>query len=187
MISIQTGSMVHLHPDGNVSATHNSQAEGALPGRFFIRHGSSSDNGKFRHNLSLTSLDHNGSYLHFVQLVPVSVNESLQDDFNITLNDEAFNDTQNETAKNETVTTVEKEPILLLVLGAIDGEDKEGMIRHTMWTEENHGSYYHYSVTLDDGKVCYLAFDEHGVPVENPCLTHEELAEKALFFLHTTY
>ena len=136
-----------------------------------------------RHNLSLTSLDHNGSYLHFVQLVPVA--EVPREDNNGTSNDtEHLRDSVNETAVP--VEVVEAAPQLMLVLDDIDGEDEAGMIRHHMWTEENilGQGFYRFYVTLADGKVCYLAFENDGTAVENPCLSHEELQNKALFVLY---
>ena len=178
-----TGLMVHVHQDGNVTATTDGVTQGAVPGRFFFRHdGGVSADGLIRHNISLKSVDYNGSYLHFVQLVPVPGNDSTANFSSGFGNGTAANETE---LVNQTIPVAD--PVLMLVLGDIDVEDEEGVIRHIMWTEEKvHESVelFRYRVTLDDGKVCYLAFDTDGKPVENPCLTHEELDDQALFFTY---
>jgi hypothetical protein len=186
LFSHNTGFPLHLYPDGNVTATY---AQGANIGMFFLREGSSRTDSMFRHNLSLTSVDQNGSYLHFVQLVPVEMPRADNNaTLNATLNETDVHVNDDIDSANETtlsVEVVETFPVVFLVLDDINGEDEAGMIRHHMWTEERipHGSsvLYRYSVMLADGKVCYLAFEGDGVPVKNPCLSHEELEAKALF------
>ena len=182
-ISHHTGSMIHVDPEGNITGR---PVDGYSPGKFFIRQGgSSSGDGAFRHNLSLHSEDHNGSYLHFVQLVPVTSNDSA-----VELSGSGSTNETEEFA-NATVAVaveeVEATPVLMLVIGEIGVEDEEGVIRHTMWTEETSGPFYRYSVTLHDGKVCYLAFNLDGSPVKNPCLSAEELLTKALFFHYRAF
>ena len=191
--SLQTGSIVHVHEDGNISASAFHAPEGADPGMFFLRHdGGISSGGKVRHNISLHSVDHNGSYLHFVQVVPVSGNEtelelSGNGSLNASLN--VTDDFVNKTV-DLPVEEVEAVPVLMLVLGDIS-EEEEGIIRHHMWTEEKveaFGDFYRYSVTLHDGKVCYLAFEWDGRPVENPCsLEAAELLNKAVFSAPPVY
>ena len=70
------------------------------------------------------------------------------------------------------------------------GEASGGVAHH--WTRDisqgpdllfhNHGHDL-FSVTLEDGKTCYLAFERDGTPVEDPCVDKDELLTKALFFL----
>ena len=51
------------------------------------------------------------------------------------------------------------------------------------WTGEFvPGNIVLYSVTLEDGKTCYLAFESDGKPVEDPCVHKDELLTKALLF-----
>ena len=48
------------------------------------------------------------------------------------------------------------------------------------WTGEFiPGNAVLYSVTLEDGKTCYLAFESDGKPVEDPCVHKDELLTKA--------
>ena len=89
---------------------------------------------------------------------------------------------------NESSASSDAASLVLLVGELVPESDK---IQHYQWNEElvvgNYGIHYIYSVTLEDGTVCYLAFEHDGKPVENPCLEKEELSTRAQFVLYPAF
>ena len=183
IISWNTGMRVQIHEDGDVIAGHGG-ADGYQDGVFTIRDDSI--------HISFHSEDYNGSFLHFVQFVAPDCNStsnSTENGTDILNGTDALNDTDAANCTDFTNgTSVENDtvPSLSLVLGAIDGLDEDGIILHHMWKEEQAPGFAPhfktYSVTLEDGTVCYLAFEMDGSPVENPCQDVSELGRKSIFF-----
>ena len=163
LLAFNAGQLVHVREDGNVTGSYT---EGFLPGRFYYRHDGE--------NISFHSVEYNGSYLHFVEVL-VSVNVSTE--FNSTSNstsDSVLGFNSNATASNAS----DAVSSLKLVLGDISDEEEEGILRHHMWMEEMFGLFHLYSITLEDGRVCYLAFEIDGTPVDEPCLYKDTMDEE---------
>jgi hypothetical protein len=168
LLSLHTAQFVQLHEDGNVTAV-TSQA--SKVGKFSYR----PKDGK------IVEFQYNGSFLHFAQVNTSSLNDTaLINGTELYYANETANG--NDTISNDTVS-------LVLLVGEIDPES--GNIHHYQWKEEivvdNSGVHYTYSVMLEDGKICYLAFEQDGKPVENPCLEKEELNTKAHFVLYPAF
>ena len=171
LLSLHTGQFVRLHEDGNVTAV---TSQDAMHAKFLYR----PKDGK------IVEFQYNGSFLHFAQVNTSSLN-----------NETAPNATEinygNETEFNSSIASGNDTVALVLLVGELDPES--GNIHHYQWKEEvvvdNYGFpiYYIYSVMLEDGKVCYLAFEQDGKPVENPCLEKDELDTKAHFALYPAF
>lgn len=175
---------VYVHEEqGNVTVAHMLEDDGFVRGRFF-----------FRQQDNNVSIIHDGSFLHFVQFVPASGNVSNVNgtnggntsdaDFVANATHPESSNTTNTTSTTEKVEDVI--PELKLVLEDIPVEDEDGVIRHTVWTEERLDNYaIRLSVTLENGKVCYLAFENDGTLVENPCRT--DLMRKDIFYVFPAF
>ena len=89
---------------------------------------------------------------------------------------------------NESSASSDAASLVLLVGELVPESDR---IQHYQWKEEvvvdEYGIHYTYSVTLENGTACYLAFEQDGKPVENPCLEKEELSTRAQFVLYPTF
>lgn len=159
LLSQHTGSRMYIHEDGNVTTVNN--GKGLVAARFIVR--PSGDKFVFQ------SVDYNGSFLHFAQVI--NVNGSS----NASINGTQIN--SNSTISNDTV--------LILQIGALALNDSESdYIQHHQWVEEvDNIGFRYYSVKLDDGKICYLAFEQDGKPVADPCKHKDDLSTKAQFWL----
>ena len=173
LLSLHTGQFVQLHEDGNVSAL---TSQDTMHARFLYR----PKDGK------IVEFQYNGSFLHFAQVNASSLNETAPNATEINYANETEHNSSigsgNESISNDTVA-------LVLLVGELD--PKSGNIHHYQWKEEivdsDYGTHYIYSVMLEDGKVCYLAFEQDGKPVENPCLEKDELNTKAHFVLYPAF
>lgn len=159
VFSQKTGTYLHVHEDGNVTAKDRDEF---TVGRFIVRQSGN----KFL----FQSVDFNGSFLHFSQVI--NVNGSS-------------NATSNGT-KISTDSTISNDTTIVLQIGALAPNDSEtDSIQHHQWVEEvdADGFFRYFSVVLEDGKICYLAFEEDGKPVDDPCQHRDELSTKARFGL----
>lgn len=158
LISRHTGSPMYILQDGNVTTVNGKEL---LPARFIVR--PSGDKFLFQ------SVDYNGSFLHFAQVINVNGSSNA-----------SINGTQITSSS-----TISNDTVLVLQIGALALNDSESdAIQHHQWVEEVHfDGYRHYSVKLDDGKICYLAFEQDGKPVEDPCQHKDDLSTKAQFWL----
>ena len=96
------------------------------------------------------------------------------------------NDADMKSSGNESISSGAASLVLL-----VGGRDPD-KIQHYQWKEEivvgnNFGGLYTYSVMLKDGTVCYLAFEQDGKPVKNPCLEIDELHTRAYFILFSPF
>lgn len=161
LISQHTGSHMFIHEDGNVTAVND--GKGLITARFIVR--PSGDKFVFQ------SVDYNGSFLHFAQVINVNGSSNAS-----SINGTEIN--SNSTISNDTV--------LVLQIGALALNDSESeFIQHHQWVEEvdNIHGFRYYSVKLEDGQICYLAFENDGKPVEDPCQHKDDLSTKAQFWL----
>lgn len=89
IVSLHTGHHVHVHEDGNVTAFPGK--EGFEIGKFYFSENSvNTDSSTVRHNISL---DHKGSYLHFVQYLETNESGNFSANYSGNGNETALNST----------------------------------------------------------------------------------------------
>lgn len=107
--------------------------------------------------IAFESVDYIGRFLHFAQV----------------------NASSNATTHSADNATADTDVELVLQVSELLVNDSSDVIQHHQWSEEDVGGNFRtYSVMLGEGKICYLAFESDGKPVEDPCVDKEEVEEE---------